>query len=133
MLLSTGTIAYETEQARLEAEKAGVSAAHYHFTFVKPLDTALLEKAAALHVPVITVEDGSVAGGFGSLVASWFAEHHPQVQVTRLGIPDKFIPQGTVGQLKAMCGIDTKGILGSINAALGNHAAVQSNCSVLCE
>lgn len=133
VLLSTGTIAYETEQARLEAEKAGVSAAHYHFTFVKPLDTALLEKAAALHVPVITVEDGSVAGGFGSLVASWFAEHHPQVQVTRLGIPDKFIPQGTVGQLKAMCGIDTKGILGSINAALGNHAAVQSNCSVLCE
>ena len=133
VLLSTGTIAHETEQARLEAEKAGVSAAHYHFTFVKPLDTALLEKAAALHVPVITVEDGSVAGGFGSLVASWFAEHHPQVQVTRLGIPDKFIPQGTVGQLKAMCGIDTKGILGSINAALGNHAAVQSNCSVLCE
>lgn len=133
VLLSTGTIAYETEQARMEAEKAGVSAAHYHFTFVKPLDTALLEKAAALHVPVITVEDGSVAGGFGSLVASWFAEHHPQVQVTRLGIPDKFIPQGTVGQLKAMCGIDTKGILGSINAALGNHAAVQSNCSVLCE
>lgn len=133
VLLSTGTIAYETEQARMEAEKAGVSAAHYHFTFVKPLDTDLLEKAAALHVPVITVEDGSVAGGFGSLVASWFAEHHPQVQVTRLGIPDKFIPQGTVGQLKAICGIDTKGILGSINAALGNHAAVQSNCSVLCE
>lgn len=133
VLLSTGTIAYETEQARMEAEKAGVSAAHYHFTFVKPLDTALLEKAAALHVPVITVEDGSVAGGFGSLVASWFAEHHPQVQVTRLGIPDKFIPQGTVAQLKAICGIDTKGILGSINAALGNHAAVQSNCSVLCE
>lgn len=133
VLLSTGTIAYETEQARLEAEKAGVSAAHYHFTFVKPLDTALLEKAAALHVPVITVEDGSVAGGFGSLVASWFAEHHPQVQVTRLGIPDKFIPQGTVAQLKAICGIDTKGILGSINAVLGNHAAVQSNCSVLCE
>lgn len=133
VLLSTGTIAYETEQARMEAEKAGVSAAHYHFTFVKPLDTDLLEKAAALHVPVITVEDGSVAGGFGSLVASWFAEHHPQVQVTRLGIPDKFIPQGTVAQLKAICGIDTKGILGSINAALGNHAAVQSNCSVLCE
>ena len=133
VLLSTGTIAYETEQARMEAEKAGVSAAHYHFTFVKPLDTALLEKAAALHVPVITVEDGSVAGGFGSLVASWFAEHHPQVQVTRLGIPDKFIPQGTVGQLKAICGIDAKGIIGCINAVLGNHAAVQSNCSVLCE
>lgn len=133
VLLSTGTIAYETEQARMEAEKAGVSAAHYHFTFVKPLDTALLEKAAALHVPVITVEDGSVAGGFGSLVASWFAEHHPQVQVTRLGIPDKFIPQGTVAQLKAICGIDAKGIIGSINAVLGNHAAVQSNCSVLCE
>lgn len=133
VLLSTGTIAHETEQARLEAEKAGVSAAHYHFTFVKPLDTALLEKAAALHVPVITVEDGSVAGGFGSLVASWFAERHREVQVTRLGIPDKFIPQGTVAQLKAICGIDTKGILGSINAALGNHAAIQSNCSVLCE
>lgn len=133
VLLSTGTIAHETEQARLEAEKAGVSAAHYHFTFVKPLDTALLEKAAALHVPVITVEDGSVAGGFGSLVASWLAERHREVQVTRLGIPDKFIPQGTVAQLKAICGIDTKGILGSINAALGNHAAIQSNCSVLCE
>ena len=133
VLLSTGTIAYETEQARMEVEKAGASAAHYHFTFVKPLDTDLLEKAAALHVPVITVEDGSVAGGFGALVASWFAEHHPQVQVTRLGIPDKFIPQGTVAQLKAICGIDAKGILGSINAVLGNHAAVQSNCSVLCE
>ena len=133
VLLSTGTIAYETEQARMEVEKAGASAAHYHFTFVKPLDTDLLEKAAALHVPVITVEDGSVAGGFGALVASWFAEHHPQVQVTRLGIPDKFIPQGTVAQLKAICGIGAKGNLGSINAVLGDHAAVQSNCSVLCE
>lgn len=74
-----------------------------------------------------------MAGGFGSLVASWFAERHREVQVTRLGIPDKFIPQGTVAQLKAICGIDTQGILGSINAALGNHAAIQSNCSILCE
>lgn len=86
--------------------------------FLKPIDEHILEEVAAMGVPVLTVEDGTIEGGLGSAVADWFADHGYSVAMKRLGIPDKFITQGTPSELKAICGFDSDGIYRKIEEAL---------------
>ncbi|MDE6325344.1 MAG: hypothetical protein K2M02_04140, partial [Duncaniella sp.] len=81
---------------------------------LKPLDERILDEVAKSGTPVITVEDGTLEGGMGSAVADWLADHGYSLPVTRLGIPDRFIAQGTPRQLKAMCGFDADGIYRTI-------------------
>jgi 1-deoxy-D-xylulose-5-phosphate synthase len=78
--------------------------------FLKPLDTDILREAAAIGRPIITVEDGTINGGLGSAVAEWMAENNVNLQLTRLGIPDKFVTHGTIPELQQVCGIDAKSI-----------------------
>jgi 1-deoxy-D-xylulose-5-phosphate synthase len=56
------------------------------------------------------VEDGSVKGGFGSAVAEFVVQHHYSPEMVTLGVPDRFIEQGTPEQLYKECGFDTDGI-----------------------
>ncbi|MDE7153906.1 MAG: 1-deoxy-D-xylulose-5-phosphate synthase [Muribaculaceae bacterium] len=109
-VISIGTIAREVTEAIQTAEKEGVSAAHYDAVFLKPLDDDMLHEVARKNCPVITVEDASVVGGLGSAVAEWMADHGYSQRVIRLGVPDKFVHQGTVAQLKELCGLDSTSI-----------------------
>ncbi|MGX7667239.1 1-deoxy-D-xylulose-5-phosphate synthase [Flavobacterium pedocola] len=79
---------------------------HYHFPFVKPLDLESLTEICNTHKHLITLEDGTITGGFGSAVASFVTEHNFSVSVKKLGIPDAFIEQGTVAEQQQICGID---------------------------
>ncbi len=88
----------------------GISAAHYDMVFVKPLDGEILSSLGRSGTPVVTVEDGTVSGGFGSAVMEWFAANGFSNHVETIGIPDKFITQGTVSQLHALCGLDARSI-----------------------
>lgn len=117
VIITTGTIAHEAEQAVRALESQGLSVAHYDMTFVKPLDAAMLGEIASKGVPVITVEDGTIAGGMGSAVAAWMADNGHHVNIHRLGVPDEFVTQGTVAQLKALCGIDAAGIAEAVRRA----------------
>ena len=78
--------------------------------FVKPLDEALLHEAFSNHSYIITIEDGSLIGGFGSAVLEFKESNDYQVKVKRMGIPDKFIEHGTQQQLRALCGFDSDSI-----------------------
>lgn len=98
---------------RLEAD--GFSIFHANMRFVKPLDTEMLADVATRFKHVITVEDGCIAGGFGSTVLEWFNDNGGGVQVTRLGIPDQFIEHGPQAQLISNCGYNVDDIY---NAAL---------------
>ncbi len=109
-IVTIGTIASEAEAAVRSLRQAGVEAAHYDMIFLKPLDTDLLDRVAASGAPVITVEDGSVKGGLGSAVAEYFAEKGYRNPVASLGIPDRFITQGSIAQLRRLCGIDADSI-----------------------
>ena len=62
----------------------------------------------------VTVEDGMTAGGLHDAVASWIAERHPGIKVIGLGVPDKFVEQGTIKELRAECGYDTENIFKTI-------------------
>ena len=119
-VLSIGTIGNEVQQALAMLKEKGIFVAHYDMIFLKPIDQAILEEVAAKYRHVITVEDGTVVGGLGSRVAQWMASRPQAPRITMLGIPDEFVHQGTVAQLKTQCGIDAASIYHSIESILSN-------------
>lgn len=128
MVISVGTMAYETAEAIVQAREQGVSAAHYDAIFVKPLDEQMLQEIAQTGRPIVTVEDGAVTGGFGSAVMEWLQAHGYNRQVTTIGIPDNFVTHGTVAQLKKLCGMDPDSIAQAIIKAAA-HQEVKANKS----
>src|SRR5690606_17022313 len=78
--------------ASLAAE--GIDAALYDMRFAKPLDEELLHRIGQKFNKIITVEDGTVIGGFGSAVLEFLNEHNYQAEVQLLGIPDRVIEHG---------------------------------------
>src|SRR5690349_12284952 len=103
----------------------GIDAAHYDLRFVKPIDETLLHEVFAKHNKVITVEDGTVVGGFGSAVLEFMAKHNYTAEVKILGIPDKIIEHGTLKELHAECGYDVNGIITAARAMLQDSVKVK--------
>jgi len=112
-LLSIGTAGLSAADAVKKAEKLGISVLHYDMRFLKPLDLDAMRKASECKT-IITLEDASVVGGLFSAVSEYIASEGLPVKVVHLGIPDHFVEQGTVAELKAECGYDEEGILKTI-------------------
>lgn len=87
--------------------------------FVKPLDTELLKKILKLNMPILTIEEGMLAGGFGSYVLEKALELGYTPQIHRLGIGDGFVEQATIKELKQELGLDTHGIVKKVRQILG--------------
>lgn len=109
-ILSTGESSNDAVRAAAMLGERGIKTAVIHFPFVKPLDADAIDAIVSRGLPVVTVEDGSRIGGFGSAVAEYLADNSAHVSLKRLGLPDSFVAQGTVAQLKALCHIDADGI-----------------------
>ena len=114
-LLSVGAIGTEAQKGITKVEKKGISVAHYDMRFVKPLDETMLHEIFGRFKTVITVEDGTVQGGFGSAVIEWMTEQGYHSRVTRLGIPDRWIDHGTQAELYAECGYDADSIAAQVS------------------
>ena len=110
-LLSIGPVGNDAAWAAEQMVAEGVSVLHADLRFAKPLDEKLLHRIGREFSQVVTVEDGVIEGGVGETVLAFFNTHGYSCRVTSLGIQDRFIPHGTVDQLKAMCGYDRQGIL----------------------
>lgn len=104
-VLSTGFIGNNVKTAFAQMTDSSAFA-HYHFGFVKPLDEEMLHHIFKTFGEVLTLEDGTVKGGFGSAVVEFAAENHYISKITILGIPDRFIEQATIAELQHECGID---------------------------
>ena len=109
-VLSTGTIGNNVIDALAGTERQNLFS-HYHFPFVKPLDENSLHEICQNHDYILTLEDGTTVGGFGSLVASFCTENNYPATIEKLGIPDHFIEHGSVNELQKICGIDTESLL----------------------
>lgn len=109
-LLTIGTTGITASQAVNILQKEGYSVAHYDMRFIKPLDEDLLHSVFNKFKKIITVEDGVIQGGFGSAVIEFMIDHGYMARVVRLGIPDRFIEQGSREELLRDCGYDQKGI-----------------------
>ena len=117
-VLSIGPIGNDVEKAINIIESANPPStqehcpriAHYDMRFLKPLDETILQEVAERFSRIITIEDGVRDGGLGTAVTEWMSDHGYTPHITRMGMPDHFVEQGTVEQLRALCGIDIDGI-----------------------
>lgn len=111
VLLTLGPVAADAAKAvERAAREDNISVEWYDMIFAKPLDTDILKSVGQSGLPVVTVEDGVIAGGMGSAVAEWLTANGYRNSVTRLGVPDNFVAHGTVGQLHELCKFDTDSI-----------------------
>ena len=115
-VITIGPIGNDAAQAisRAEKEMAGKSIALYDLRFLKPLDEEMLHEIGQRFSRIITVEDGVLEGGMGSAVLEFMADNGYKPAIKRLGIPDRFIPHGTVKELRNICGIDKESIYHTI-------------------
>ncbi len=104
-----------------------IDAAHYDMRFAKPIDETLLHEVFSKYNKIITVEDGTVIGGFGSAVLEFMAANNYRADVKILGIPDRIVEHGTVKELQRECDYDTLSII----EAAKNFAAEKINVSAL--
>jgi len=109
-VLSIGHIGNEAEKACHLLREQGLEPALFDMRFVKPLDEALLHDVFKAYPSVITVEDASIVGGFGSAIAEFMVDNRYTNQLIRLGIPDSLIEHGEQAELYHLCGIDSIGI-----------------------
>ena len=118
-VITLGPIGNLAAKAIERAEQAsGKSIAHYDLRFLKPLDEVMLHEIGKQFKQVITIEDGALNGGMGSAVLEFMADNSYQPNISRIGIPDKFIEHGTVPELYKICGMDEESIVNKILANL---------------
>jgi 1-deoxy-D-xylulose-5-phosphate synthase len=108
-VLSNGTIGNNVSLA-IAKMKHAETIAHYDFSFVKPLDEKALNTIFTEFTTIVTIEDGTVKGGFGSAILEFASENNYVSKITVLGIPDEFIEHGTVAELQQYCKIDVKSL-----------------------
>ncbi|MFN8291546.1 MAG: 1-deoxy-D-xylulose-5-phosphate synthase [Chitinophagaceae bacterium] len=109
-ILSLGHTGNFAATAIRELKNEGITPGHYDMRFVKPLDEALLHEVCRQYEKFITVEDGTVKGGFGSAILEFMAVHGYKNDVRILGIPDRLVEHGTPKELHRECGYDAEAI-----------------------
>ncbi|MDQ3682015.1 MAG: 1-deoxy-D-xylulose-5-phosphate synthase [Bacteroidota bacterium] len=102
----------------------GLNPAHYDLRFVKPLDEEVLHEALSAYHKIITVEDGTVVGGFGSAVAEFMAKHKYKNELHILGIPDRIIEHGTLKELHKEGGYDTQAIADTVREMMNTKVEI---------
>ena len=108
---------FVTEAIKILATEK-ISVAHYDMRFVVPIDKEILKEVAKRFDHIITIEDGLISGGFGSAVLEYFASEGLAKSIVRLGVPDRFVEQGTQQELYHECGFDADGICKAVRNIL---------------
>ena len=97
-----------------QSEGRSVSFAHYDMRWLKPLDEEILHEVGKRFKTIVTAEDGMIAGGLGSAVLEWMADHGYTPHVIRLGVNDQFVEHGSTKELYHMLKLDKEGLCESL-------------------
>ena len=87
-------------------KEQGLDCGVINMRFVKPLDTQILDEALKISPRLVTVEDNSLIGGFGSAIAEYLADKQSSSKLLRLGIEDHFVEHGKSSQLYEQLGLN---------------------------
>ena len=112
-------------EACKELSTEGIRPAHYDMRFAKPLDEKLLHDIAKKFSKIITVEDGTIVGGFGSAVLEFLSANSYTPEVQMLGIPDRIVEHGKPEELHRECGYDAKAIAEAIREMKNAEVALR--------
>ncbi|HOZ46191.1 MAG TPA: 1-deoxy-D-xylulose-5-phosphate synthase [Candidatus Hydrogenedentes bacterium] len=122
-LIAVGPIVETCLEAADVLAAEGISVGVVDARCVKPLDGPLLDRLG--HLPIVTVEENTILGGFGSAVIEHFDDEGrlEEKRIHRLGMPDRFVAHATRRQQLAQLGLDAKGIAGAVHAFLEHDVA----------
>lgn len=110
LIAAAGTTANAALDAAERLSKEGIEAAVINARFIKPLDEELILEWAGRCGRVLTVEENTLTGGFGSAVLELLAARDQILPVHRIGIGDRFVEQGPRAMILSLCGLDAEGI-----------------------
>ncbi|MCL2261323.1 MAG: 1-deoxy-D-xylulose-5-phosphate synthase [Fibromonadales bacterium] len=114
LLIGVGFVLAKCLDAAGVLEKKGIKPTIIDARFVKPLDIEAYRELFSEHKVVATVEDNSIAGGFGSAIAEILAEMKNPPRLVRIGLPDAFVGQGEIDELRDELGLSGNGIAARI-------------------
>ncbi|HKI79259.1 MAG TPA: 1-deoxy-D-xylulose-5-phosphate synthase [Ignavibacteriaceae bacterium] len=121
-LLALGSMVnYSYKAADLLAEQ-GINCELVNMRFAKPLDTKRLDEISKKFNKIVTLEENSLVGGFGSGVLEYFNEKNYKNDILRIGLPDHFVDHGTQSELHQLLGIDPEGIAGKVKVFCENRS-----------
>ncbi|MBE7414249.1 MAG: 1-deoxy-D-xylulose-5-phosphate synthase [Deltaproteobacteria bacterium] len=124
-ILAIGNMVHPALEAAGRLEKAGVKAGVINARFAKPLDAECILQAASSAGALLTVEESSLQGGFGSAVLELLEERGVHVPVKRLGVPDEFIEHGSQEELRARLGLTAEGIEAAAKALVAGSGKLK--------
>ncbi|MFA4924471.1 MAG: transketolase C-terminal domain-containing protein, partial [Ignavibacteriaceae bacterium] len=109
--LAVGSMVQTAMKAADELSKEGIEVEVINMRFVKPLDETLLDEVAKNNKKIITLEENTIVGGFGSGVLEYFSQKGFKNDILRIGLPDDFVEHGTQAELYKLLEIDVEGII----------------------
>ncbi len=119
-ILATGSmVAIVEDNLDFISKEVGFAPTLINARFIKPLDTPMLSSLSKKYDAIITMEEGCLAGGFGSAVIEYFNDIGSQINVSRMGIPDNFIEHGTRKELLDSLNLNANGVISNIEVILG--------------
>lgn len=118
-IFATGIMVPEAIEAANTLKAEGISVFLANMATIKPLDEALVLKAASTCKKILTVEEHSIIGGLGEAVCSLLAEHAPGATVKRIGVNDEFGHSGPAGELLNAFGLCADNIVAQARKLLG--------------
>lgn len=110
-LLAVGSMVSTAEHVREKLLEEGIDCTLANGRFIKPIDEELVERLAADHNFIVSMEENVLQGGYGLQVTAYVQEHHPEVQVLNIALPDAYVEHGNVSLLREMLGIDSDSII----------------------
>ncbi len=123
-ILSFGHPGNFAASAIRDVKAEGLDPAHYDMRFAKPLDEEMLHEVFSNYKKIITVEDGTIVGGFGSAVLEFMNENKYAAEIKMLGIPDRIVEHGTLKELHRECGYDATAIIEALREMMGTTVTV---------
>ena len=110
-VLAAGPFAYRAvEAAKKFSQVNGWNPTIYNIRYIKPLDQNIMKEVCEGYDRVVTIEDGSLVGGLYGAVAEYLSSQERPIPVKGVGIPDRYISQGTQEELREECGLTTSEI-----------------------
>lgn len=126
-LLSFGPILQEVLQAADELEKIGIFARVINARSIKPLDEAMLIQLGQEGIPIVSIEEAALQGGFGSYVLEFMNEQKFNTTIERIGIPDEYIEHGSVSDLLVEVGLTEENIVNRVKVMIQKQLRALKN------
>lgn len=117
-VIAVGPMVQLAEEAAHALAKENIHIYVVNARFIKPLDAEVLSMLAKKRIPLLTVEEAAIAGGLGSAIAEHYAEHHVQVNLKIMGVPDRFIEHGSIKEQREEVGLTAEHIAVNVRAQL---------------